>query len=84
VVEIATDEAGAASQGSNPARRAMTRECSGCGLMHCQGECFHESDPDAVEFAQNMKLLREKYGNPFGTECAPDPLPHLEPKKRAA
>lgn len=41
----------------------MTRECTGCGLHHCDGECFHESDPDAVEFAENMKLLREKYGD---------------------
>jgi hypothetical protein len=54
--------------------------CSGCGLRSCDGRCFDESDPQEVEFWENLKLLSEKYG-PL-TEVRGDPF--LEEKRDAA
>jgi hypothetical protein len=49
----------------------MSRECSGCGLRSCEGQCFDECDPDAVEAWENIKRLSEQYRL---TEVHGDPL----------
>jgi hypothetical protein len=33
------------------------RECTGCGLRSCDGRCFNESDPEVVEFWENLNKL---------------------------
>jgi hypothetical protein len=62
--------------------------CSGCGLSHCDGRCFSECEADYPDTCRICSTTLDdglcSRCDAHLTECEPDPLRHVEPKRRAA
>lgn len=58
----------------------MTRPCASCGKRSCDGvRCYLESDPDEVEFWNNIRKFAEQHR--LTEEVRGDPF--LKPRKAA-